>query len=82
MAGATSAPLTRQGDHWGRRGHHRSGEIHIIVYSHLHKNPFQIFLKITSVMGASNVSDKKLNSEIENVFEKLFLNTKEATFVK
>ena len=55
---------------------------HIIVYSHLHKNPFQIFLKITSVMGASNVSDKKLNSEIENVFEKLFLNTKEATFVK
>ena len=55
---------------------------HIIVYSHLHKNPFQIFLKITSLMGASIVSDKKLNSEIENVFEKLFLNTKEATFVK
>ena len=37
---------------------------HIIVYSHLHKNPFQIFLKITSLMGASIVSDKKLNSEI------------------
>jgi hypothetical protein len=26
-AGATSAPLTRRGDHWGRRGRHRSGEI-------------------------------------------------------
>jgi hypothetical protein len=51
---------------------------HIIVYSHLHKKPFRIFLKITSVMGASIVSDKKLNSEIENVpvFEKLFLRVK------
>ena len=43
---------------------------HIIVYSHLHKNPFQIFLKITSLMGASIVSDKKLNSEIWEIISK------------